>query len=266
MNYFELHLGDYEAATAHLTVLEDGIYGRLLRLYYRTEKPIPADIKQACRLVRATSKPERDAVQQVLSDFFELREDGYHQQRCDEEIERYQAGEPEREAKKANEDNRLKRYREERAALFKVLNEAGEHLPWNVSMVDLRAAATRISNGGSVSGQPLPETLQVTAPATPATATQTPSTRHQSPERVETRRGSRLPADWRMSPEQEAYCREHRPDLVPLKTAERFRDYWVAKAGKDAVKLDWDATWRNWVRNEKALQAVAGRQSADIFG
>lgn len=27
-----------------------------------------------------------------------------------------------------------------------------------------------------------------------------------------------------------------------------FRDYWSAKAGKDAAKLDWLATWRNWLR------------------
>lgn len=28
----------------------------------------------------------------------------------------------------------------------------------------------------------------------------------------------------------------------------RFRDYWVAKPGREAVKMDWLATWRNWVR------------------
>jgi hypothetical protein len=30
---------------------------------------------------------------------------------------------------------------------------------------------------------------------------------------------------------------------------ERFRDHWHAKAGKDAMKRDWDAAYRNWVRN-----------------
>ena len=30
---------------------------------------------------------------------------------------------------------------------------------------------------------------------------------------------------------------------------EKFCDHWHAKAGKDAVKLDWDATYRNWNRN-----------------
>ena len=38
--------------------------------------------------------------------------------------------------------------------------------------------------------------------------------------------------------------------------AERFRDYWCAKSGKDATKADWLATWRNWVR-----KAVADRQA-----
>ena len=32
---------------------------------------------------------------------------------------------------------------------------------------------------------------------------------------------------------------------------ERFRDYWKAKTGKDATKIDWNATWRNWIRNAR---------------
>lgn len=28
----------------------------------------------------------------------------------------------------------------------------------------------------------------------------------------------------------------------------KFRDYWAAKAGAGGSKLDWSATWRNWVR------------------
>jgi hypothetical protein len=29
--------------------------------------------------------------------------------------------------------------------------------------------------------------------------------------------------------------------------AEKFKNYWSAKSGRDAAKLDWPATWRNWV-------------------
>lgn len=91
MNYYRHHLGDYDAATAHLSVIEDGAYSRLIRLYYRTEKPLPADIPQVCRLVRAQSKAEREAVDAMLREFFDLRQDGWHQKRCDEELVAYQA-------------------------------------------------------------------------------------------------------------------------------------------------------------------------------
>lgn len=30
-----------------------------------------------------------------------------------------------------------------------------------------------------------------------------------------------------------------------------FADYWRAKPGKDGRKLDWQATWRNWVRSAR---------------
>lgn len=192
MNYFELHIGDYEAATAHLSLLEDAAYGRMLRIYYRTEKPLPADPKQVCRLVRATSRPERDAVQAVLQEFFDLREDGWHQARCDEELQAYSDREPEREAKKANEDTRLKRHREERAALFKALNNAGQHAPWNTKMEALREMVAALQSTPATQPATEPETpappLPATAPATPATATHgnvsPPPTSHLPPPRV----------------------------------------------------------------------------------
>lgn len=65
-------------------------------------------------------------------------------------------------------------------------------------------------------------------------------------------RGSRLPADWKPSDIEVQFCKTERPDLDPKKTAERFVDYWLAQPGAKGVKLDWTATWRNWVRNESA--------------
>jgi len=90
MNYIELHIGDYEKATAHLTAVEDGIYGRLLRRYYDTEQPLPADLKAVQRLVRARSREEREAVETILEEFFQQDRDGWRHKRCDEEIARYQ--------------------------------------------------------------------------------------------------------------------------------------------------------------------------------
>jgi uncharacterized protein YdaU (DUF1376 family) len=33
--------------------------------------------------------------------------------------------------------------------------------------------------------------------------------------------------------------------------ADKFKDYWTARAGPNGVKLDWQATWRNWIRAAK---------------
>lgn len=87
MNYFEDHIGDYAAATAHLSWDEDMAYTRLIRAYYHTEKPIPAD--QTYRLARATTPAQRRAVDAVLSEFFTKQDDGWHQKRCDAEIARF---------------------------------------------------------------------------------------------------------------------------------------------------------------------------------
>jgi len=37
-----------------------------------------------------------------------------------------------------------------------------------------------------------------------------------------------------------------------------FEQYWRAKAGKDAVKCDWRATWQRWVRNSENYKRSSG--------
>jgi hypothetical protein len=54
----------------------------------------------------------------------------------------------------------------------------------------------------------------------------------------ETKRATRLPDTWHPRAED---------GLDNLELA-KFRDYWRAVPGQKGVKLDWDATWRNWLR------------------
>lgn len=70
-------------------------------------------------------------------------------------------------------------------------------------------------------------------------------------------RGSRLSADWVLPKEWEDWAKQERPDLDLRSVGEQFRDYWSAKAGSGATKLDWQATWRNWVRNQKQVYKPA---------
>ena len=91
MNYIQLHIGDYEKDTAHLTATEDGIYGRLLRLYYTVEGALADDVRALQRRVRAHSEVEKEAVVTVLGEFFVLDSatSQWRHKRCDEEIGRY---------------------------------------------------------------------------------------------------------------------------------------------------------------------------------
>jgi hypothetical protein len=64
-------------------------------------------------------------------------------------------------------------------------------------------------------------------------------------------RASRLPQDWQPNDRMLAFCENERPDLNPIEVAATFRDYWHSQAGQKGVKADWEATWRNWVRNQR---------------
>ena len=70
-----------------------------------------------------------------------------------------------------------------------------------------------------------------------------------------TQRGQRLPKEWALpkgwGDEALVEFTGWTVEKVRLE-ASKFRDHWIAKAGKDAVKLDWHATWRNWCRSDIA--------------
>lgn len=64
--------------------------------------------------------------------------------------------------------------------------------------------------------------------------------------------GKRLANDFHFPKEWEEFCQQTRPEIHPTQTFDKFKDYWIAQAGQKGVKLDWFATWRNWVRNTNA--------------
>ena len=91
MNFYKHYISDFNGHTAHLDWLEDCAYSRLLRIYYLRENPIPLELSEVYRLVRAVDKQQRDAVKRVLKEFFSKRMDGFHQKRCDAELKQYLA-------------------------------------------------------------------------------------------------------------------------------------------------------------------------------
>ena len=87
MHYYQFHIGDYRAATSHLSNEEDLAYRRLLDMYYDSESPIPTDIDWVSRRLRLGS----DVVMSVLTDMFEPTEKGWVNKRADAEIQAYHA-------------------------------------------------------------------------------------------------------------------------------------------------------------------------------
>lgn len=59
------------------------------------------------------------------------------------------------------------------------------------------------------------------------------------------------PEDWK------TFCLQERPDLNPESVFNEFTDYWKAVPGSRGVKLDWLATWRNWVRRQARARSPA---------
>jgi len=80
----------------------------------------------------------------------------------------------------------------------------------------------------------------------------TQDTEHITHNIKENKRGSRLAQDLFFPKEWCDFLIEQRPELNAQKTFEQFKDYWIAQAGQKGVKLDWFATWRNWVRSTNA--------------
>jgi hypothetical protein len=83
-------------------------------------------------------------------------------------------------------------------------------------------------------------------------------------EKPHERRGTRLASDWTPDFEDRQYARDRGFD--PDDTAAGFRDFWTAKAGPNARKIDWHAAWRYWVRNEptrRPAQSAGGQRPGD---
>lgn len=61
-------------------------------------------------------------------------------------------------------------------------------------------------------------------------------------------RGSRIPESFSVTEEHRTFARMNKLPS-PDSQIGAFKDYWEAKSGKDAAKLDWDKTFHNWLRN-----------------
>ncbi|MFG5779892.1 hypothetical protein ACFIQF_22760 [Comamonas sp. J-3] len=85
------------------------------------------------------------------------------------------------------------------------------------------------------------------------------------------KRATRLAADWVLPNPWGQWALAEFPAMTKAdvrKQADVFADYWHSEAGQKARKLDWLATWRNWIRrhNEQRRPGGSGQQAAKYAG
>ena len=89
MHYYYHNIDDFNAATTHLTRVERSLYLDAIHLYYKLESPLDLDLKKLSRRLMARSQDELEALEIVLDEFFYLTDDGYKNDRCEEELAKY---------------------------------------------------------------------------------------------------------------------------------------------------------------------------------
>ncbi|WP_447779104.1 helix-turn-helix domain-containing protein [Aeromonas veronii] len=76
------------------------------------------------------------------------------------------------------------------------------------------------------------------------------------------RRGTRLPNDWFLPADWGKWASQETgwPRERILLEAATFADYWQSLPGAKATKLDWEKTWRNWVRRAASSFSTAAQR------
>ena len=105
-------------------------------------------------------------------------------------------------------------------------------------------------------GVGLPQTQgDVCLPPTPAPAPATTPAPYSSSPAKRGERGTRVPEDFTITAKMREWANKEIPGFNIDTETPQFIDYWKGVSGNKGVKLDWVATWRNWMRNSFKRQS-----------
>lgn len=120
--------------------------------------------------------------------------------------------------------------------------------PWVSPSVSPKASPC---DSGKVTGQPSP------SPSGRATPSPAPAPNSSSLSEEPRKRGVRLEPEWMPSQLAIDEIRAECPHVDFEAEHRKFVDYWTDKTGKDATKVSWEGTWRNWMRRASEQQPSA---------
>jgi uncharacterized protein YdaU (DUF1376 family) len=137
VKYYAHNIGDWLPATVDLSCTEEGVYRRLMDWYYSNEAPLPLTMRDINKIARVRSNADRDAVRVVVSRFFTMADDGWHQDKIDKTLKTFALGDAVRTAKRDAAAERQRRSRLKRDQLLAACIAKGIHAPFNASQSQL---------------------------------------------------------------------------------------------------------------------------------
>lgn len=239
-----LFTGDYLRDTAHLSCAENGIYLKLLMYCWDSKGPVPIDERKLCGIVNARSGDEVEALRRVIEEFFVRMDDGWYNERIQTEVVKSEIL-----GKKRSEYGKLGGMIRARTQLRRA-KAASVKQEFSLSQAKAKLDL--------VSPSPSPSPINTVSTLDAVVLNTAPSNQMLIGEKTgkTMARATRLPNLWDLPIEWRAWAKQTRPELSSNQVnniSDEFHDYWLAMPGQRGCKLDWFATWRNWIRRQRVI-------------
>ncbi|WP_208438210.1 DUF1376 domain-containing protein [Bartonella taylorii] len=277
MPWIRFHLYDWISGTNGMTSEQRGVYITLLVCMYEKKEPFKTDFQTLARVCYCSQKKFATIVEYLMRNNKLVETDnGLWNTRVEEELNdfadkkehisqvRSEAGKKGAQAKNNTKQhvNNFAEANDKQNVFFAEANAKQNQAIKNQNKNIYKKTKTIVLAKKEIGSESL-ETTNLVQEPTEVAAVETTSEQiatsldNQPPiheqenvpekaKRAKANRGCRLPADF--EPDYDfAIAEGLPPERVKVEIA-KFRDYWTAKSGKDATKIDWQATWRNWIR------------------
>lgn len=283
MHHYKHHIGDFDAATRHLTRCERSVYRDMIERYYDQEGPfLLGDLPRIKRRCMIVSDEERAAFDLVLDEFFHLDGDAWHHDRCDRVLAEYRESQSCADERREHGAERKARHRARRAELFDSLRSVGVVPDFNTDIKALEALVRQhvptLSHGTGQGQDADGTTKPITNNHKPIISPLPPNALggvNKSPRVV----GKSFPSEFGLdsasadglSEGVKAVARGLRDELKVDWTLDtlrhhlaQFRAHYGSKSGRAGRSANWLLAWEMWCRRAMCYQPAADPVRRDV--
>jgi uncharacterized protein YdaU (DUF1376 family) len=237
-HYVNWYPADYMRDTRHLTRDQHGAYFLLLNEIMLTGNPLPDNNKTLARIALCDTMAEWRDLRAILEPFFVVRDGKWYHKRAMAEIglskNRSEAG------KKAAQTRHRNQVEKNGETLFE---SQDDDFSWMRNADSAGCDSARIVDANQNHNQSQSQNQN-------QNQNHNDNVKNDSRCTAQKTRGSRLENPFELPDEWARFAKGERPQFDPGVEAQKFADYWHGVPGAKGRKLDWYATWRNFVRSD----------------